>query len=414
MNLGALVDLGADLQALKSELKKLDLGGWDIEVKKDSRGGIAGTLLKVVCSENNDDLHSHCGCDAEREHSHHHIHTHGHEHEDASRHSHAHRSFKDIRALIENSALKDSVKKNAIGVFEKLAAAEGQVHDKPAQDVQFHEVGAVDSIIDIVGAAICYDLLKADRAVSTAVELGGGTVKCAHGRLPVPAPATALLAKNFPSKLNGAPHECTTPTGAAIIAHYAKGFAEKLEGKVLACGIGVGHRDSPALPNVLRVMLIETQENASPRPYETAKMCVLSANIDDMTAEHTAYLCQKLFESGASDVWQESIVMKKSRLAAKVCALVFEGDANAVIEAFFKNSTSLGIRQNAVDRHFIKRSAEVALIDGETLSFKRSEFCGTVRTKPEFEDCTRRAEKSAAPVFEVTRKLANEIEKKTS
>ncbi|MBP3358600.1 MAG: LarC family nickel insertion protein [Opitutales bacterium] len=273
MNLSTLIDAGLDPVALEVQLRKLNLDGWSLKISKDSKNGIFGTRLDVICE------HSH-------EHHHHH-----HEHEHCEHHHHEHRKFSDIATLINNSTLSENVKKKSLAIFQKIAEAEAKIHGKDITDVNFHEVGAVDSIIDIVGCAIAFELLGIDKAVSTAVELGGGTVKCAHGVLTVPAPATSLIAKDFPSKLGGAMHECTTPTGAAIIATMCSDFSPKINGKIIASGIGIGHRDSHELTNILRVSIIETQDEIFSE-IKSEKMFELSANIDDMTAEHLAELCQ--------------------------------------------------------------------------------------------------------------------------
>ena len=430
MNLGALIDLGVDPAKLEAELKKLGLDGWELKIKKDSRGGIFGTQVSVECEECGHSHDAHHGNEHECAHSHgHHSHEDGHcachEHEGHShgehahehsehgneehghRHHHEHRSFADIKKIIENSALSGFAKKKSLAVFSILAEAEGRVHGKSPNEVHFHEVGAVDSIVDIVGAAICLELLNVDKIVSSAVELGGGTVKCRHGVMPVPAPATAVLAEKFPSKLGGAPHECTTPTGAAIIAALADGFESRAVGRLAATGIGVGHRDCPELANVLRVMLYETPEGLGGTVLEA--MSELSANIDDMTAERVAYFCEKLFEAGARDVWQESICMKKGRLAVKVCALAPDAAAAKVRECFFAHSSTLGVREISIMRHSIERNVETVKTSLGEVRVKRWKFDGMERFKPEFEDCKKIAEEKGMTLDGVVGKISNEL-----
>ena len=198
--------------------------------------------------------------------------------------------------------MPEKVKSSAIGIFDIIARAEAQVHGRNIDEVHFHEVGAVDSIIDIVGAAICMDMLGVDKIVSSSVELGGGTVKCAHGVLPVPAPATAIISKAFPSK-----------TGAAIIAAFADSYDVPVSGKCLGTGIGIGHRECSELPNILRVLLYESPDKPNSSEMDSVKMFEVCANIDDMTPEHVSALCSRLFKAGSLDVWQESIAMKKNR-----------------------------------------------------------------------------------------------------
>jgi len=389
MNLAALINLGVDESALIAELKKLSLDGWEIKTSIASQNGISGTRLDVVCHHHHSE-----DCDG----SHHHEHKH---------HHHEHRSFADIKKIISDSKLSDYVKEKSLAIFETIAKAEATVHEKNLDEVHFHEVGALDSIVDIVGAAICTELLNVENFVSTSVELGGGTVRCQHGILPVPAPATAIIAKKFPSKIGGENHECTTPTGAAIIATLCDSYNEALNGKILATGIGVGHREGKILPNILRVMLVDTKEKSSEK-FES--IYELSANIDDMTSEHIGFLCEKLFESSALDVWQESIVMKKNRLSIKVCALTKEDNVEKLRAVFFENSTTLGIRQKKIERYSLPRKLESFESSYGKVQFKISEFNGVKRAKPEFEDCKKIAEKNKISIEVITKKLINEFE----
>ena len=291
MNLAALIDLGADRENLERELSKLHVHGeWKLECRRAQQHGIRGTRIDVLTEEEG--------------------------HSDSS-HAHHHRTMADIRKLIETSALSNTVKRTAVSIFTLLAEAEARVHGTTPEEVHFHEVGAVDSIIDIAGAAICLEMLRVDAVFTGPVELGSGTVTCQHGTMPVPAPATALLAKHFRATLNGTTHEATTPTGAAYIAALAQPVPAPLAGRITATGYGIGHRQGLPVPNILRVMLVETEEEET-SPELLTELC---ANIDDMTPEQTAYLAEKLMEAGALDTWQESVCMKKGRLAVKVCAL---------------------------------------------------------------------------------------------
>ncbi len=346
MNLSALLDLGVSVETLERELKKLNIDGWKISAQKAEKLGIWGTQVKVDClggtADSSQKEHCYCG------HTHH-----GHQHcEGGHSHEHHHehgRSFADICRLVNASDLSDYVKETSLKIFRKLAEAEAQIHNKSVDDVHFHEVGAVDSIIDIVGSAICLRELKIDSIIVGQIELGGGVVKCQHGAMPVPAPATALLSQGFKCSLGGVNHEATTPTGMAFLATLATSNGE-ISGQVIARGIGVGRRDCSERANVLQVMLLETES-----VQRAEKMYTLISNIDDMSAETLSALCESLFVSGALDVWQESIVMKKSRSAVKVCALVREGDFAKVEKAFFENSTTLGLRAVEVSRISLDR-----------------------------------------------------------
>ncbi len=249
MNVGALLDVGVDEDYLRQELSKLNLDAeYELQVKKDNKQGISGTRVDVVLKnamhvqEPSD--HHHHEAQISIESDNHHTH----------RDHHAHRNLQDIESIIINSSLNDKVKKLSLTIFMKIAEAEAKVHGKPLDEVHFHEVGAVDSIIDIVGAAVCLDYLKVDKIIASAVQLGGGFVKCAHGIIPVPAPATVEILKNIPVKSGIVPFETTTPTGAAILAANVGTFTDHMDFSIEKIGYGIGHRELE-IPNVLRVFL---------------------------------------------------------------------------------------------------------------------------------------------------------------
>lgn len=369
MNLAALIDLGADRSALERELSKLHLHGeWKMECRRAEQAGIQGTRVDVAVHE--------------EEYAHH-----GHEHR--------HRTMADIRSLIEESGFSGSVRKTALSIFTLLAEAEAKVHGTTPEEVHFHEVGAVDSIIDIAGAAICLDLLRVDAVFTGPVELGSGLVTCQHGTMPVPAPATALLANHFTATLNGTAHEATTPTGAAYIAAVARPVPIPLKGCITGTGYGIGHRQGLPLPNILRVMLVETEE----RDLSAERLTELCANIDDMTPEQAAYLAEKLMEAGALDAWQESICMKKGRLAFKICALCRPEEADRVREMFFLHSSTPGIRQYEACRHILRRESGSVETPYGTVNVKTSFMNGRpLHRKAEFEDCKVLAEATGLPL----------------
>ena len=373
MNLAALIHLGVPVDFLQETLKGLHIHDeWEIQASSKLCEGITGTQITVTYHE-----HTH--------------HDHGDQGFAHSDHHH-HRTFGDIKKMIETSHLSTFVQKTALDIFYRLAVAEGSVHGKKPEDVHFHEVGAVDSIIDIVGAAICLEYLNIDHIVSTSVELGSGSVKCAHGIMPVPAPATAELARNFPTSLGGTTHEATTPTGAAFLASVVNEYNSPIDGKILAIGTGIGHRQGLPKPNILRVMLLET---SSEKTYEVESMCELHANIDDMTAEQISYLTTKLLEGGAKDVWQIPIVMKKNRLAHQVCVLCTLKDKETMLRLFFYHSTSLGIREYSPLRHQLERDSKIVNTSLGSAHVKTSYMAGeTHRHKPEYDDCVAIADKT--------------------
>ena len=293
MNLAAMLDLGVPEAHLRAELARLPLSGYSLRVTRDARKGITGTRVDVDVPE--------------------------------SAQSHHHSSWRDVRELIEGSALTDSVKARATDMFQRLAEAEARVHGTSVDEVHFHEVGAVDSIVDIVGAAICLEYLRPARVVASSIELGGGFVRSQHGMLPVPAPATAILLTGVPTKSGAVPFEMTTPTGAAILAHSVGSFSEDKRFVIRKVGYGVGHRDTE-IPNLLRLFLAD----ADGRPGEEARL--VECNIDDMNPEISTYLLDLLFEAGASDVFFTPIVMKKSRPAVTLSVLCPPAMEAAIIE----------------------------------------------------------------------------------
>lgn len=370
MHLGAMVDLGVDPAALLNELEKLGIEGWDISFHKDKRKGISGTR-----------------CDVRYKDEHH------------------HRTFADIRKIIEHSTLDSAIKADAISVFRSLAEAEGAVHGKPAEEIHFHEVGAVDSILDIVGAAVCWNLLGVDGIAASTIELGSGTVKCAHGTMPVPAPATARLVADFPVSLGNASREATTPTGAALLAGKGCQFGSPLSGRSLATGIGIGQRDDPSVPNVLYATLLEAGDH-----NETAltKVIELATNLDDMSPEHVAYLSERLLEAGALDVWQSPASFKKGRLGCVLSVLCQPDKRKELSSLIFRNSTTLGIRWKEWNRDCLERE----LRNVETpLGAVREKLArlddGGQRSKIEFDDLARLAREKNLSLAEVETLLRN-------
>lgn len=419
MNLGALVDAGADPAELERRLRTIGIGGWRLEFSRESRLGIYGTRARVVLdSEGGGEArlgggehgHGHChshagGHSGGGEHSHSGGHSHAHSH------SYAHRPFSEIKRLIENSGLSDRAKADSLKIFTVLAEAEAKIHGREIGDVCFHEVGAVDSIIDIAGAAVCFELLGADRIVSSAVELGSGTVRCAHGVMPVPAPATAELAKRFPSRIGGALHEATTPTGAAILAAMCSEFNPKISGTAVASGIGIGGRDVPEIANALRVMLYESGGSSE---FGSEEMFLLCANIDDMSAEALADFTASLMSAGARDAWQEPVFMKKGRLGAKVCALCDPAGAADAERVFFGCSSTLGVRKTRVLRDFLPRAETVFESSFGPVRVKTARCGCAEKSKPEADDVAKISKKFAIPFEAVSRKILDEFERKNS
>ena len=378
MFLGACLQLGVPIAHLASELEKLTFDDhYSIVIDDVSKNGIAAVHLDV-------DINAH-------HHEHHHDHEHDH-HE--HHHEHHHRSMADIRSIIESSTLSLEVKKLSLLIFEKLAAAEGKVHNRPADEVHFHEVGAVDSIIDIVGCAVCIDYLNVDRVFVSKINVGSGMVHCAHGLMPVPAPATAELLKNFPTYRSTIEKELTTPTGAAIVAALAEySFDLPNDLSVEKIGYGAGTYDLE-IPNVLRIYYGSTAEKKARQFFK------LETNIDDMNPQIYGYLYDRLLGAGALDVWTAPIYMKKNRPAHILTVLTDDDHKNDCAKIIFEETTTLGIRVVDVKQRIEaeRRIAKVETSFGE-VSCKVSAFDGKiVSIMPEFEDCKRLAIKHNVPL----------------
>jgi len=367
MNLGALIDLGVDPDFLKQELGKLNIEGFHLEVVKDIRRGISGTKATVVVENPDNEKHRH---------------------------------LRHVEEIVNNSNLSDKVKSVSLQIFNKIAVAEARVHNIEIQRVHFHEVGALDSIADIVGAAICLEALKVDKVLSSPIQLGGGTVKCAHGIMPVPAPATALIVENIPVKTGLVQHEATTPTGAAILAAIVDEFTEQINFPISKTAYGIGQRDVSEVPNVLRVFLAETEELFTDVSSQTAS--VLECNIDDMNPERYEYLMELLFEAGASDVWITPVIMKKSRPATTLSVLCQPEKVVTMKTILFENATTIGLREYNIQKSILRREEKTVNTPFGVVRIKESYFNGKkVRVKPEFEDCKTFALKNNCTIAEI-------------
>jgi len=352
MNLGAMIDLGVDPDFLKTELQKLNIEGFHLEIQKDIRRGVSGTKATVIIENPENEKHRH---------------------------------LRHVEELINQSSLSDEVKLNSLKIFDLIAEAEGKVHGISKQAVHFHEVGALDSIADIVGAAICLDYLNVDKVMSAPIQLGGGMVKCAHGIMPVPAPATTEIIRNVPVKTGLVQHEATTPTGAAILVAMVDEFTEQINFPINKIAYGIGQRDVSEVPNVLRVYLSEKAESLDKSNQEDAWM--VECNIDDMNPEWYDHLFEKLFEAGASDVFLSPIIMKKSRPANMLSVLCNEKILAEIKSIIFNNSTSIGLREYAVNKTVLKRQVKEIETELGKVRVKYSYYKGrAIRFKPEFDD----------------------------
>jgi hypothetical protein len=362
MTLGALLDLGVPLAYLKEGLKKLNLDGYQISVSTTRRMGIAGKKVQVKLDA----------------------------------HGHSHRSYRTIEALIRKSTLNAHIKELSSAIFYRLARAEAQVHRQKMADVHFHEVGAVDSIVDIVGSAICADYLKVETFSSSALPLGSGFVKCEHGTFPVPAPATLELLKGVPVYASEATGELVTPTGAAIVTALVKTFGVPPPMIVSGVGYGAGSRDIPTIPNLLRLMFGETHSNQADE-----QVWVLEANIDDMNPEWSGFLMERLFAAGALDVIFIPAQMKKNRPGLLLQVICSEKQQPALLRIIFQESTTGGIRSYRTGRTCLERSYGKVKTKFGAIRVKIFRDGSKDSVAPEFEECKRVALQRGVPLKEV-------------
>jgi hypothetical protein len=378
MVLGALLDAGVPEDAVRAALARLPIGGWELTVAKTMRGALAGTDVQVKVAP-------------------HGAHGDGHEHDHGHGHVHgAHRHYGDIRALV-HAATDGRTRELALAIFDLIAVAEAKLHAVPIADVAFHEVGAVDSIIDIVGSAAALAWLEPVQVSASPLSLGHGTVATAHGLLPVPAPATLEIcrAAGVPTCDGGAPFELTTPTGAAILAAIVGAWGPMPPLRARAIGWGAGDRDLPDRPNLLRVVLGE--------PTDAGETVVeLHANLDDMNPELCEHVAERLFAAGAVDVWWAPVVMKKSRPAFILGAIAPAARRDDVAAVILRETTTLGVRFAEVSRQTLARRVEEVDTQWGKVTVKLGLHAGeVVNVAPEYESCRARAREHDVPLKEV-------------
>ena len=366
MILGALVSLGVDIKEILNCLKSLNLKGFKLNSRQVKRNGFIGTKVNVVLN-----------------------HT-------AQKPHHA-RSFKDIKSLIEKSDLPKIVKFNSIAIFRRIAKVEAKVHGTTINRIHFHEVGAIDSIIDIVGGSLAMNLLDADLIVSSPINTGEGVVKCDHGILPVPAPATLELLKGIPCYSSGVEKELTTPTGAAFIGYFAEKFGSLPNMDILSTGYGAGAHEIKKIPNLLRIVLGRCEESS----YQ-GSMKVIETNIDDMNPEFYDYVIDQLFKVGAVDVFFAPINMKKNRPGILLSVITSTEYFDSVVQVLLKETSTLGVRHYDVDRVVLPRKQIMIMTPFGKVRVKIGGLDESTRTiSPEYEDCRKIALKKEIPVKRV-------------
>jgi hypothetical protein len=371
----AMLDAGLDFEFLKKQLATLGIKNFDIKLTQTKRAGLRAVSFTPAFKEDNH-----------------------------------HRNLKDITEIISNSKIHNKAKETAIAIFNKLAAAEALVHNKDLQEIHFHEVGALDSIVDIVSASIGLVALEIEKVYCSTLSLGGGTIKCAHGILPVPGPATAELLKGVPTVGGPIDKELLTPTAAAILTTIVSQFGPLPEMKIEKIGYGAGSLESEKFPNVLRLIIGQSVcENAA----NTDSVCLMEANSDDVTGEIVGFVTEKLFESNALDVFTTPIYMKHSRPAVKISVICKIEDVPQIEEILFTEGLTFGIRKQILRRSKLQRDfAKVATEFGE-IKIKTGSLNGRIVTaKPEFSDCAAAAKKHKVAIKTVIQTAVAEYKKR--
>ena len=366
MILGAFVNLGVDIKEIQSWLKSLNLKDYKLNSREVKRNGFVGTKVNVVLNK-------------------------------TSQKSHCARSFNDIKRLIEKSDLPQIVKFNSIEIFQRIGKVEAKVHGTTINKIHFHEVGAIDSIIDIVGGSLAVNLLDPDLIISSPINTGEGVVKCGHGILPVPAPATLELLKGIPCYSSGVEKELTTPTGAAFIGHFAGEFGSLPNMDVLSTGYGAGTHDIKNIPNLLRVVLGKSEEL-----YHHRSMKVIETNIDDMNPEFYDYVIDQLFKVGAVDVFFAPINMKKNRPGILLSVITSTEYFDSVVRVILEETSTLGVRHYDVGRVALPRKQKIIMTPFGKVRVKIGGLNESTRNiSPEYEDCRKIALKKEIPVKRV-------------
>ena len=358
MILGAMVGAGVDGEFLRQQLSLLRVSGFSIDFETVNRSGLSATYARVEIA-----------------------------------HEHRHRSLADIKEIIHGSDLSDSVKQRAVQIFTRLGEAEARVHNEPIEKVHFHEVGALDAIVDVVGAAICFDALQIDRFISSPLHVGSGIVKMAHGQFPVPPPAVTELLKGVPFYATEIKGELLTPTGAAIITSVCSEYRPIPQMKTEATGYGAGTREYQDFPNVLRVLVGETDGAADERLW------MLETNLDDLSPQIVGHVMERVLELGALDCFFTPVQMKKNRPGVLLSVLCGAGEKEAVMRLLFTETTTLGVRSYEVSRRALSRSVVQVETQYGPIDVKVAHLDGrVVNEMPEFEQCREAAARSQVPL----------------
>lgn len=406
MLMSALLELIPEPEDFVREMNALGLPGVKVARQSAVRAGITGTHMAVTVNGEEEHSHDH---EHEHEHEHHHDHEHEHEHHDHEHHhehehghhhehhhgAHHHSALSDIRGLIEGLPVSDKVKADAQAVYALIAEAEGHAHGMPMEQIHFHEVGTLDAVADVVGVCLLMERIGAEKIVCSPVHVGSGQVKCAHGVLPVPAPATAYILRDAPIYGGQIRGELCTPTGAALIKHFASNFGPMPVMRVEKTGYGMGTKEFESA-NCVRAFLGETEGSAD-------QAAVLECNLDDMTGEALGFAMDQLLAAGAKDVFIAPIQMKKNRPGHLLSVICDPDQADRFAALMLKYTTSFGVRKRLCERYTLSRGVRTAQSDFGPVRVKEGQGCGVQKSKPEYEDLKRAALENGVTLDEVSR-----------
>lgn len=382
---GALLDLGLDPNVFKKSIAGLGLEGFEIEINRVKKHGFMGTDVKIHVHHDHDE----------------------HEHSNEHEHYHFHRGYSEIKDILEKSSLSDAVKKRSLSAFKLLGETEASIHGMTLEEIHFHEVGAIDSIVDIVGAFVLLEMLHVDRVCASPVNVGSGTVECMHGVVPVPAPATAKILEGIPVFSRGEPMERTTPTGALLLKSLCSSFGPMPAGIIKAEGYGWGDHESD-IPNMLRAVLIQEGEKAD-YPYSSGTVAVMETNVDDMNPQDYQVLSGLLFKSGALDVFFTPILMKKMRPAVRITCIAPLDKRETLGKIILQHSTTIGVRWTVANRMTLHRKIAEFNSSFGHVSMKISSWGNEIfHVTPEYEDLRHLSEQNGVPLEQLRSLILSE------
>ncbi len=365
MTIAALIDAGVDPERIRAELAKLPLPGYGIRIERDVRAGISGTRFIV---------------------------------EVGPEEGRAHRNLRDFEEIVRGAKLAPEVERRALSMFRRICEAEAMIHDKPVEQIHLHEVGAIDSIVDIVGAAVAMHELEPGRIVASAVHVGSGRVDTRHGSIPIPAPATAALLRGAPTFQLDLRGEFCTPTGALILAEYVDAYGPQPPMRLDAIGYGLGTREVPKFANAVRAVVGEALEAIA---TNGAQIVSIEFNVDDTAAEILGYSMEKLYEAGALEVTFQQLQMKKNRPGTLVRVLCRPDGKDRIIDTIFRETTTIGVRFHAMERIELQRESVTLETELGAIRYKKTTYAGKDVLTPEYESCAQIARERDIPLRDV-------------